>query len=201
MDEVLKTKDKRNINKEPNNLKWQYFYYRDAFSELGPKKVFGMHSSAVGIRSGSIPNVKNIKNDTFFFAILDLLAQSLLIIMDNHRDFNLVISVTRGITPYNSNAMYYKLIYDILNHKILAKKRIREILEHKKAEQPHYNEMLHSEGFHIDEDLSFYLYEVGFIKQSETLLRSVENNEFRTQMTSFYLKNIESMNHGEGNER
>ncbi|MCT4717361.1 glycosyltransferase family 2 protein [Enterobacteriaceae bacterium H18W14] len=210
LDEVVKTKNKikrniflnhRNINNEPGNLRWQYFYYRDAFSELGPKKVFEMLSRSVGIHPGSMLDVENIKNDIFFFATLDLLAQSLLITMDNHRDFKLVISAMREIIPKNSNAMYYELIHDILNYKILAKKRIGEILKYKKTEQPHYNGMLHSEGLHIDAALSFYLYEVGLIRQSERLLRSVENNGFRTQMTSFYLKNIKSMSRGEDNER
>lgn len=209
LDEIVKTKSKikrniildhRNINNEPNNLRWQYFYYRDAFSDLGAKKVFEMLSRIVGIHSRSILDIENIKIDKFFFAALDLLAQSLLITMDNQRDFKLVISMMREIIPNNSNAMYYELIHDILKHKLLAKKRIAEILKYKQSEQPPYNGMLHSEDLHIDAALSFYLYEVGLIRQSERLLRSVESNGFRTQMTSFYLKNIKSLYHGEGNE-
>lgn len=185
--------NKKNILKEPANLRWHFFYYRDAFADLSPMDVYVALSAIIKIQPEAGLISGNIKKEPYSFAILDLLAQSLLMTLDNEADLMVVIGVMREIIPFNSNSLYYELSHELLKHKSLAMRRINQILGYQALDRLYHHGMLHSDGLHIDAVLSFYLYEAGFIKQSKKLLLSVENNGFVSEMTALYLKNLSLM--------
>jgi len=207
LESVLKTKkksdrnrylNKKNIIAEPENLRWQYFYYRDELSNIDPVKAYKKISKLIKINPDNKLSWENIKKESYTFSMLDLLARTLLINLNNKEELESVIEAMRKIIPCNSNSLYYELIYELLTFKSLAKKRVIEIM--KCNHQLQHNGMIHSKGLHIDAALSFYLFESGFISQSERLLRSVIDSGFTSEMTNSYLRIFNIKNSGVSND-
>jgi len=55
--------------------------------------------------------------------------------------------------------------------------------------------MVHSEGLHIDAALSFYLNEIGMVKQARKLLLSVRDNGFSAGIVNQYLNSTNTLNY------
>lgn len=192
--------NKKNIKKEPLNLRWHYFYFRDNFSRLDPNVVCKKIIDLIKIKHDKDFHWENIIICQYTFPMLDLLANALLITLNDEAKFVEVIRLMRKMVPFNSNAFYYELIYDINKFKSLAKKRIRQIIDYNSGLSKNHEGMIHSEGLHLDAALAFYLFEVGLTEQSEKLLRSVSNNGFTSEMTHFYLKHMNSSRNEEDYE-
>lgn len=190
----------KNIKKEPFNLRWHYFYFRDNFSRLDPNAVCDRIISTLKIKHDKDLQWENITICKYTFPMLDLLANALLITLNDEVKFKEVIRLMRKIIPFNSNALYYELIYDIAKFKSLAKERIRQIIEYNSGPPRNHDGMIHSEGLHLDAALAFYLFEVGLTEQSEKLLRSISDNGFTSEMTRFYFKYMNSSRNEAGYE-
>lgn len=177
----------------------EFFYFRDCFEELNPDYIFNSLSVVIKIQHDSDLDINNVKSDCYSFAILDLMAKAKLKSMRDEFGFRLVIDLMNEIIPGNSNGIYYDLIYDIYKWKLVAKKRIDDILKYKYKKEQCHDGMIHSEGLHIDAALSFYLYEIGLITQAKKLLLSIEKSGFASGMIGLYLKNINQVNCEEDN--
>lgn len=205
-DDVIKAKDKynrnrslnlKNISREPDNLRWNFFYFRDCFEGINPLDIYQSIEEILKIRHDIELGVDNLKFEPYTFALLDLMARATLKTMNNEAGFYSTIQMMNRVIPNNSNAFYYELVYDILKWKRSTKKRIDEIIKFKNKKEQYHEGMIHSDGLHIDAALSYYLYEVGLITQANKLLLSVESGGFSSEMNRLYLKQINLMNNSE----
>lgn len=115
--------------------------------------------------------------------------------MDNDNEFYEVIELMDTIIPYNSNSFYYKLIYELFKWKCKCRVSIKEIIEYKRKNKKVHEGMVHSEGLHIDAALSFYLNEIGMVKQARKLLLSVRDNGFSAGIVNQYLNSTNTLNY------
>lgn len=180
----------KNVQAEPNYLRWVFFYYRDSFEIFNAEEIYITLENSIKRDVGKSLDENNLKNDPYTFSILDLMARAKLKTRDNHDKFHTIVKIMNYIIPMNSNGFYYSLIYDILSWKDTASARISEILEFKKSDKQYNVDMLHSDGLHVDAALSFYLYEVGFVEKARDLLLSVKSCGFQTELIDNYLNHL-----------
>lgn len=184
----------KNIHQEPDNLRWKYFYHRDNFEGLEPSYIYNTLLKSLKLKINEPLSQNNLKIEKYTFAILDLMARARLKSLDNDDEFKIVIALMNKLLPGNSNSFYYELIYEILQWKVKARKKINDIIAFKQNGSNFHDGMIHSEGLHIDSVLSFYLYEAGLIEPAAKLLRSVKKNGFNSEMVKSYLNNINQQN-------
>ncbi|QXT42339.1 glycosyltransferase [Serratia fonticola] len=202
--DVLKAKGKynrnkrlnlKNLSKEPLYLRWKFFYYRDCFEGTPPDEIYKGLAKAIKCEELEPLSRTNIKMEAYTFSILDLMAKAKLSMMDNDNEFYEVIELMDAIIPYNSNGFYYKLIYELFKWKCKCRVSIKEIIEYKRKNKKVHEGMVHSEGLHIDAALSFYLNEIGMVKQARKLLLSVRDNGFSAGIVNQYSNSTNTLNY------
>ena len=199
VDEIIKRKNKSERNKklntlnikiEPENLRWHYFYYRDLFYLILPNEIYSSLLRNIKLHDNAPLSYENLKKGTYTFAILDLMARACLRKKSHRDDFYLITDLMDIIIPNNSNSVYYKAIYELLNWHIKSITIIHNLVSYRKNNHQFHEDMLHSDGLHIDAAISFYLYEKNYRKHAKKLLLSVHDCGFQTELTNEYLKKI-----------
>ncbi|ROP62979.1 glycosyltransferase involved in cell wall biosynthesis [Enterobacter sp. BIGb0383] len=178
----------RNITLEPENLRWYYFYYRDSFETLYPNEIYHSLLKKITLNNNQPLSYENIKQDAYTFAILDLIARACVMIQCSHSDFYLITRLMDLIVPNNTNSIYYNAVYELFNWQVKATRIMFNLVRYRKGAHQVHEEMLHSDGLHIDAAISFYLYEKKQYVQARKLLSSVRDCGFKTDLVDEYLK-------------
>lgn len=182
--------NEKNLVLEPNNLRWAYFYARDKLESTCLNEIYVFLENKIKVDKDIRITRSNIREDNYTFAILDIMVQAKLRLMDFDSYFESLIELMNEFIPYNSNGIYYTLVYDILMWKVNVRHRVREIIEYKKDVRIVNNDMLHSGGLHLDSILAIYLYEMGISQQAKKLLISVKSSGFQTELSENYLNTM-----------
>lgn len=194
--EVMCSKEKKERNRrlnikntllEPNNLRWTYFLYRDNFEDFAAEDICCNLSRILKKNPGEDLSLNNIIFCDYTFPLVDLMVMAKLELMDDEAGFNTLLSVMNCLIPHNSNAVYYEVVFYLLKWKIFANKTMTRLIRLRKENKLLHDDMLHSEGMHIDAALAFYLHEAGFSEQGERLLTSVRKSGFITPLTEKYI--------------
>lgn len=170
--------NKKNIEIEPENMRWKYFSIRDNFFKYDAYHIISEIFNILKIDKDKDFPCDNMNFGKYTFAMLDLLAKAQLVTLESEIQFKTVLEAMNKLIPNNSNSLYYELMYDIFIFKRLAKKRVRQIIDVKNEHQLNHDGMIHSEGLHIDTALSIYLKEIGLINESEKLMQEVLSCRF-----------------------
>lgn len=179
--------NEKNLVLEPNNLRWAYFYARDKLDSTCLNEIYVFLENKIKIDKNIRVMRGNIREDNYTFAILDVMAQAKLRLMECDSDFELLIELMNGFLPNNSNGIYYTLVSELFRWKKNVRHRVKEIVAYKKDVRIVNNNMLHSGGLHLDSILAIYLYEMGMARQAKELLISVKSSGFQTELSESYL--------------
>ncbi|GEM_PF-7134266 len=178
----------KNIQSEPEVIRWRYFYYRDGFDDLPPAEIYTKLKSVISPgRDDKNITIESISKDKYTFGILDLMARAQLRLMSDPSSFQNIIEIMNALLPGNSNAFYYHKLYKLLSWKKESHLQLSEILSFKKTSGSEYSGMMHSNGLHTDALLGLYLFECGYMNKSYTLLKSVTENGFSSGIIEQYL--------------
>ncbi len=177
----------KNISREPDELRWSYFYYRDSFEQLDPREVYVVLLNKIKTNMQQPLSMDNLNWDRYTFSALDLMARAKLKTLDSVTEFNELIAMMNYIIPNNSNGIYYSAVYELLEWKKAVRDKISLLLSLKKNNTLYHEEMLHSEGLHIDSVLSLYMHEIGLVGQARKLMLSVRDSGFNTALMNNYI--------------
>lgn len=179
--------NEKNLVLEPDNLRWAYFYARDKLESTCLNEIYVFLENKIKVDKDIRITRSNIREDNYTFAILDIMVQAKLRLMDFDSDFKSLIELMNEFVPYNSNGIYYTLVSDLFRWKVNVQYRVKEIIAYKKDVKIVNNGMLHSSGLHLDSILAIYLYEMGMARQAKGLLISVKSSGFQTELSESYL--------------
>ncbi|EAW1476943.1 glycosyltransferase family 2 protein [Salmonella enterica subsp. enterica] len=202
--EVIAGKDKikrnqvlnnANLKFEPDNLRWHYFYHRDLWGVIPPEESYLSLLNSITLNRTNDLSYENIKKSPYTFAFLDLMARSCLLRENCQDEILKIIDVMNIIVPKNSNAIYYESIYQLLSWRVTSTRILHDLLNYRKTRIQVHEDMLHSDGIHIDAAISFFLYEMHHYHQAKKLLNSVHDCGFQTDLTNEYLRKLTECEH------
>jgi len=176
----------KNMQVEPCVLRWRYFYFRDDFKCIDPKEIYFSLANMIKERKDEALSLSNLRYDRYTFSILDIMAQSKLKLLDSDEEFREIINAMNVLMPNNSNCVYYSSVYELLKWKIKAREKVNLLLGVKS--NICNEDMLHSEGLHIDSILAIYMFESGITDAARKLMLSVQGSGFNTELMTFYMK-------------
>ncbi|NVO75317.1 glycosyltransferase [Photobacterium damselae] len=175
----------KNIEEEPNNIKWMYFYYRDSFDRLDPHLIINNISMILKKDKEIDLSQDNIINSEFSYAMLDLIAKASLYILPKENEFSNILNLMDIIAPNNTNSLYYKSIYQLLIWKNMAHVILQDLLSFKNDGSNHYG-MINSKGYHINAALAFYMFECGFYSNSKEIFDYLLEENFDIDLIKKY---------------
>lgn len=182
--------NKLNIKFEPDNLRWYYFYYRDLWGGIPPDELYTSLLGVITLNENQIISYDNIKKTPYTFAIIDLMARTCLLRENCRDDFLNAIEIMNVIAPKNSNAIYYEAVCELLSWRVKSSRILYHLVNYRKGDNQFHEDMLHSDGVHIDAAISFFLYEQHRYYQARKLLNSVHECGFQTELTNEYLREL-----------
>lgn len=177
----------KNIDFEPCNLRWLYFYVRDGFDLLDKTMMYEKLKNSIVLDSNTPLCKTNLVESIYTFKIIDLMARLKLFDIEASSEFNAIIKLMTEISPSNSNSFFYLCLRPLLKWKKEARSILQEIAIFNKENKANHCGMLHSNGFHIDSLLAIYLYESGFKRKAMDVLHSLNENGYSSFLTREYL--------------
>lgn len=177
----------KNIEFEPNNLRWVYFYARDAFDLVDKDMMHEKLKTSIALDINAPLCKNNIIDSTYTLKIIDLIARLKLFDTESDFEFKAIIDLMDEISPSNSNSFFYLCLRPLLKWKKEAFSMLQEIAKFNQKNDTNHCGMLHSKGFHIDSLLALYLYESGSKNKAMEIFRSLNENGYRTLLTKEYI--------------
>ena len=205
IEEVLHKKKKmeRNIrylenmrNKEPNNLRWIYFYVRDGMKIIKLEKLIDLIKDNIFLDAKNNIIKDNLVSDKYTFRILQLLCK-LYILRGEYTSAIGLAKQMNSLFGTNIDTLYFSYLATFLNLKKTLNDLYVEIVSYRKNNHDEINSKISSEGYHIDLLIAFLLYEKGDYKNSEKFLKYLENkfnDELTVKLINFYLNKINNYN-------
>ena len=200
MDNVVKLKDKihrnidlnkKNIDSEPGNVRWVYFYCRDAIGFVDNNILYNLALDILLINKELLISKENISYTEYTPALLDVMTMIQLEIIchtdevpDSH--FLALIEIMEYLRVNSGNIFFYKKIHDLFMWNKKAKQNLLEIIHHIKERDIDYQSSLHSEGYHIDQLLAIYLYENKMFNESYKTIELISNANYSTNILKKY---------------
>jgi hypothetical protein len=167
---------------------WRYFFYRDDYENIPAARICSELSQYLKKDPDKSLSLNNFIVSDYTFPVVDLIVMAKLELMDDEADLSTLLSIMNYLIPNNSNAVYYEVVFYLLKWKIFANNTLSRLIRLRKEKKLLHDDMLHSEGLHIDAALAFYLYEAGLPGQAKKLLVSVKKSGFINTLIEKYIQ-------------
>jgi len=179
------TLNKLMLDKEPGNLRWIFFYVRDAQGLLPYEELESLITNAILINLQEGIEVKNLKTSDYTFGILDEWAKLALreLVIEK---LNKITDCMEALYPGYSNTIYYKTFAEMLILKSKNRKLLFDLIEYRKHNDSVQYGSIHSEHAHIDFLIGNFLFESGNFEKAFSYFELVKDQFMPSEYVDYY---------------